>query len=77
MTIRLSTAQASALGRIEQFGVGDQVLTFMPTTAEIRTFRSLETYGWCRYRRQGEPGVHYNGYELTEKGRDFLKGRRV
>lgn len=77
MTIKLSTAQASALGHIEKFGKGDPVLTYMPFNSQVRTFRSLEQGGWCRYRRQGEPGVEFNGYELTEKGRDFLKGRRV
>lgn len=77
MTIRLSTAQASALGRIDKFAQGSPVRTYMPMNADMRTFRSLEQGGWCRYRKREEPDVLYNGYELTDKGRDFLKGRKT
>lgn len=77
MTIRLSTAQASALARIDRFAVGSPLRTYMPSTAEMRTFRVLERDGYCVYRKRGQIGVEYNGYTLTDKGHRFLSDSAV
>lgn len=74
MTVKLTRAQAVALGRIELFGQGSPIVTYHPPLKDMATFRVLSREGYCRYRARTEPGVTYNGYELTEKGRDFLKG---
>lgn len=77
MTIRLTVAQVSALRRIQQFGQGQPLRTYMPTTAEMRTFRVLERDGYCVYRKVGQIGVEYNGYTLSDKGHRFLSDSAV
>lgn len=77
MTVKLSRPQAEALSRIERYGQGSPIATYHPPLKDMATFRALSRDGYCRYRARVEPGVEYNGYELTEKGRDFIKGRRV
>lgn len=76
MSVKLSRPQATALSRIATFSRG-RVRTYTPAGQEERTFRILADKGYCQYRCQTEPGVEHSGYELTDKGRDFLNGRRA
>lgn len=69
MTIRLSTAQVSALGQFK----ANHNMPYPPEARDKATFRALARDGYCRE----VTGGFTVGYELTDKGRDFLNGRCV
>lgn len=63
----LSTSMRGALRVARAFGRG-RVQTYMPWANEQRTYDALERRGLIRYRSVDEPGIDYNGYEITEAG---------
>lgn len=73
MTVRLTIAQVSALGQIK----ANNNLPYPPEARDKATFRALAKAGYCREVTGTFLGLRVTGYELTEKGRDFLNGRRV
>lgn len=48
------------------------IYTYMPFVDEERVFIALERNGWIAYRRCTEPTISYNGYALTEAGREQI-----
>lgn len=67
----LSSHHLSLLRSIQTWGQGE-ARTYMPYRKDERSYRSLEKSGFCRYRTIDEPGITYNGYQLTEKGKKAI-----
>lgn len=67
--VQISIAQLQALQTIRRWRVAGG--TYMPFASQQRTFSACERKGLIIYRKVGEPGITYNGYQLTELGNKY------